>query len=493
MIKLIKNELIKIFSKKSLYIILLLIFIAIFYTTYKSQKEEEYSEYWIYIANKNLEISSIDTTTYQGLVEYTRLKTDIEIAKSIKDNYGEESWQMQVYFQSNNIAHDMFFDYVFLEQQKICFEGEKYEFEEIIDQEESKKKFDSINNIFKNNDWIEFAKLLISKYEENIEDIKTNKDNLYDEKEIKEIIRENEVKISSLEMRIKENIPFAFDYLNEAIQEYELSTMGLYYIKNNNDDEYTNKLAYQQFKERQAKSIYIIENKQDIQNTDTSRYRIGSVFNLENQQIYIVLLIILVTAVIVSEEYNKGTIKQLLIRPYTRMQIIVSKFVASICVMITITVLVVLMVCISNIMIYGTDTLNIPMIIYNFNEERIVSMNMFEYLCVQFALKLPMFLSICIIAFGCSTIFGSTIIASIAPIFVYFFNILGVTGINEKTILYTRYFLTTNWDLSNYLFGKLPEFEVMNVNFSIAIILIYFILILIPTFVFFIKGDIKNR
>ena len=199
------------------------------------------------------------------------------------------------------------------------------------------------------------------------------------------------------------------------------------------------------------------------------------------------------TAVIVSEEYNKGTIKQLLIRPYTRMQIIVSKFVASICVMITITVLVVLMVCISNIMIYGTDTLNIPMIIYNFNEERIVSMNMFEYLCVQFALKLPMFLSICIIAFGCSTIFGSTIIASIAPIFVYFFNILGVTGINEKTILYTRYFLTTNWDLSNYLFGKLPEFEVMNVNFSIAIILIYFILILIPTFVFFIKGDIKNR
>ena len=70
---------------------------------------------------------------------------------------------------------------------------------------------------------------------------------------------------------------------------------------------------------------------------------------------------------------------------------------------------------------------------------------------------------------------------------------MGVTGINEKTILYTRYFLTTNWDLSNYLFGKLPEFEVMNVNFSIAIILIYFILILIPTFVFFIKGDIKNR
>ena len=113
MIKLIKNELIKIFSKKSLYIILLLIFIAIFYSTYKSQKEEEYSEYWIYITNKNLEISSIDTTTYQGLVEYTRLKTDIEIAKSIKDNYGEESWQMQVYFQSNNIANHMFFDYVF--------------------------------------------------------------------------------------------------------------------------------------------------------------------------------------------------------------------------------------------------------------------------------------------------------------------------------------------------------------------------------------------
>ena len=494
MIKLIKNEFIKIFFKRSLYIILLLIFIAIFYTTYKTPREEKDSEYWIYITNKNLEISSIDTSTYQGLVQYTEVKTDIEIAQTIKDDYGEESWQMQVYLQNNNIAHDMFFDYVFLEQQAICFEGEPYEFEEIINQEKAKQEFDYINNIFKNNDWRIFAEFLISKYEEDIENIKINKDNLYDEKEMEEILYENEVKIDSLEKRIMENIPFAFDYLNDALEEYEFSTMGLYYVENNNyNDEYSKSLSYQQFKERQAKSIYIIENKQDIQNTYTSRYRIASIFNLENQQIYIILLIILVTAVIVSDEYSKGTIKQLLIRPYTRTQVLLSKFIVSVMMIFLLAISVVLMTAVSNLIIYGIDTLNIPMIVYNFHIEEILSMNMFEYLCVQFIAKLPMFLSICIIAFTCSTIFGSSVIAAIVPVFIYFIGILGINNINEKTILSMRYFLPTNWDLSGYLFGRLSEFKVMSMNFSVIVCLIYFVIMLILTFIFFKKGDIKNK
>ena len=45
MLKLIKNELVKLFSKKSLYIILIIIFGIIFYQTYSNEKQiESYNE-----------------------------------------------------------------------------------------------------------------------------------------------------------------------------------------------------------------------------------------------------------------------------------------------------------------------------------------------------------------------------------------------------------------------------------------------------------------
>ena len=55
-----------------------------------------------------------------------------------------------------------------------------------------------------------------------------------------------------------------------------------------------------------------------------------------------------------------------------------------------------------------------------------------------------------------------------------------------------KFFVTPNWDLTQYLFGKLPMFENSTLLFSIVVCLIYMVIMLIPTFIVFKKKNIKN-
>ena len=55
-----------------------------------------------------------------------------------------------------------------------------------------------------------------------------------------------------------------------------------------------------------------------------------------------------------------------------------------------------------------------------------------------------------------------------------------------------KYFVTPNWDLSQYLFGGSPMFRNMSVEFSITICAIYFVIMLVASIVTFKKRNIKN-
>ncbi len=43
--------------------------------------------------------------------------------------------------------------------------------------------------------------------------------------------------------------------------------------------------------------------------------------------LFIIVMIVMIAGTIVSEEFNKGTIKLLLVRPYSRNKILLSKFI----------------------------------------------------------------------------------------------------------------------------------------------------------------------
>ena len=55
-----------------------------------------------------------------------------------------------------------------------------------------------------------------------------------------------------------------------------------------------------------------------------------------------------------------------------------------------------------------------------------------------------------------------------------------------------KYFVTLNWDLNQFLYGRLYAFEGMNLTSALITSIIYFIVMLLPTILYFNKKNIKN-
>jgi ABC-2 type transport system permease protein len=143
-------------------------------------------------------------------------------------------------------------------------------------------------------------------------------------------------------------------------------------------------------------------------------------------------------------------------------------------------------------LIYGADSLKIPVVNYDFVTNKVVAQNVFSYMALLLATKAPMFIIIATLAFMLSTLIGNTA-ASIAISFVgsIISSIINMLVINYK-VAFMRYFVTLNWDFSDYLFGGVSQFKYTNFNFSLIICLIYFIVMVLASFIIFKKKNIKN-
>src|SRR5699024_8828446 len=97
-----------------------------------------------------------------------------------------------------------------------------------------------------------------------------------------------------------------------------------YSIDISGEKNYETEKQYNQLLETFERSKYIIENQEDIENKDTSRYKLASTFEKSNQQLFIIAIIIYISANIVSEEIHTGTIKQLLTKQNKRWEILFS-------------------------------------------------------------------------------------------------------------------------------------------------------------------------
>ena len=129
---------------------------------------------------------------------------------------------------------------------------------------------------------------------------------------------------------------------------------------------------------------------------------------------------------------------------------------------------------------------------FDLTSSSIVTMNIFVYLGLIFVCKLPILILIGTLAFALSTLSLNSPLAIALPIFGY----MGSEMINLVAVSYgwnwIKYFVTPNWDLSQYLFGGIPLFSNMSVEFSITICAIYFVIMLVCSIITFKKRNIKN-
>ena len=502
MINLIKNELIKIFHKKVIYIMLVIMFIFVTLVTVisktSSNAEISYNNYSPeYIDMLKSELENLDFNNPNELMSYIDIKTELDQIELL-EKYGFNSWQAK-------IINDILYSYIY------DLNVYEYDFSQSIsldNEEQLKLEYDELLKMLDSGDWKFFAN---KQLDENIEtlEILENQKNGTNSDDIDLNIKRINIDIYLLNLRLENNIPYGYDYLNSAIETYRSSSNSLLELENNTsdsanyyydvysssgeDNEYNKKLIIDDLNEDIALSQYILENKQDINNVYSLRALIINIF--DNYELLIIVLIVIISGSIVSEEFNKGTIKLLLTRPYTRSQILLAKFITTIIIIFFAIISLVIMQFIIGLLLFGIQSLNIPAVIYNFSSNSIQTMSILKLLLIYTLAKLPLYILVSTIAFFISTIFSNTSIGITIALLGYMSTSIINTLIGlayKNNIKFLKYFITMHWDFNQYLFGKLPSYEYISFPLSVIMCILYFSIMIIITFAVFQKKDIKN-
>ena len=483
---LVKNELIKIFKKKTIYITMVVIFLLLIFMNCMFKYANSGSEYDYYLYNENYinslrgELETLNPEKSSDVTTYINLLSEIQLSEMMEQHKDAE-WKLA-------IINERIAPYI-TERNTYQYGAEKDETQvEAVNQE--------INDLLAKldeNDWKYFAREDLAKAEQQIEELNAKKEQTEDKAVLENIeteLNNAQMEKEIAEIRLNKEIPYGSDYLNRAISDLQTANTNLANFKNTEELTYEQKLEYNSYLEEQAESRYILETGRDIHNTNSLK---GILENFYAQfGIFLIVVVVMIAGTIVSEEFNKGTIKLLLVKPYTRNKILIAKAITTLMMIIFIIVVTLVMQILIGGIIFGFDSLSEPVVAYNFNTNTMEEMNIFANLGVQTLTQLPMIILLATLAFAISTLFTNSTLAITISLLGY----MAASIINQLAIGYDlqfmKYFVTMNWDLSIYANGALPYMEGMNMTMSIIICIVYFLIMMIPTFMVFKKRNIKN-
>ena len=485
MSSLIKNELTKIFKKKSIYIVLFvtLIFMILSNCMYKyfydNGSYSYYSEGYVEYAKE--EIKELDPNKPSDTKMYIEYKTVLDVYDMMKE-YENDAWQIQI------IASRV--EPYVTERNTYLYGAEKNE-------EQANKMNEQINELLeklKNDDWRYFANEELKIAEEKVKSLEEEKNLTEDKQRLEELeleIATAEIDLEVAKYRVDEDIKYGYDYMNTALTNYKECSYNATQIDNSNAElTYQEKKDYNESIETIEISKYIIENHVNVEKVNDLRGMLSNFFN--EFGLFIIVIVVMIAGTIVSEEFNKGTIKLLLVRPYSRNKILLSKFITVLIMIVFTVVMLIGMELIVGGLIFGLNSLNIPVVVYNFSTNMIQEINVFAYLVTQVLMIIPSVVLLATLSFALSTIFTNSPVAIALPLLGY----MGAAVINQLAIQYNlgflRYFVTLNWDFTNYLYGGMPLMEGLTPEFSVVICLLYFLVMMVPTFIIFKKKNIKN-
>lgn len=482
MSKLIKNELIKIFSKKSMIVIgvIILAIIIGFNVLNKisqnmSNSYSAYSEGYIQYLDE--ELSNLDPNKPSDINKYVETKSQKDLATLAKD-YKETSWQAEVIETVISPIIEEMNNYEYIDKNNEALTTSKAQYDEML-------------TALKNNDWKYFANKELDSLNTQIEELNTLIAQDSENEDLKTQLKSLELQKEVVNLRLDKNINYGSDnYKSIAVQNYRMY-MGNYIQssqgKNLTDEE---KSEINGYLENANLYKYDLYNDTEYQNTATANYTFQN--SIGTYIAIIVMVVVIVAGVSISEEFNKGTVKLLLVRPYSRTKILISKLIAVFITMLITTVAILLLQFIIGGIVYGFGTYMMNVVQFDFTTNSIITLNIFAYLGLIFICKLPIFILIGTLAFALSTLFLNSPLAVALPILGY----MGSDVINMIAISYkwdwVKYFVTPNWDLSQYLFGGTPMFSGISIEFSITICAIYFVIMLAASIVSFKKRNIKN-
>lgn len=454
MFKLIKNELFKILHKKSTYIVIIITALFMVLVSFIMSKNNIYYSY-----TENY----FDGTNSSGI--------DAKISEEMNalyTKYDDKTWQYYVMDDMYNIISNYYYN----------------------DQDENiTKVYNEAKEAISKDDWKYFVNKDLAEEKENLqsleESLKYASDK--DKKELENNIFVTKVAIEMYEYRLKENVSYGNDYINDAINSVRNSASSVKTYETT-----TNKTAKSDLEEAVKgyyKSRYILENKEDINNTSDLRYLMT---NFYSEYIFLILVFgVMIAGAIVSDEYNKGTIKSLLITPYKRSSILLAKFITVIISTLCFIVIAYLMQIFIGGLFLGFGSLSHHVVEYNLATKSLEVMSLFKYVLLYTAATLPQIILLVTLAFAVSTIIGNTALA----IVITFAGVIGSQIVNMFATMdkfkFLNYFVTTNWEFNYYLFGGTNPYG-PSIKHAIIVCLVYFFIMIVASFIVFKKKNIKN-
>lgn len=501
MFNLVKNELIKIFSKKAIYIILV-IYVVLSIIGMTLTKALENLDIEVFFIDEQIKLekdylAQIDKSTEEGKQMYSMTQSEIQFLE-LQKKYGQNSWQSTII---EDKLYDTISDINYYKNNLNQYVSSEKSLQEL------EEDYNSVISKLDADDWKAFTEhdlqVAKQKLEFNETTIKETTD-INTQSALRQEIDLLKIQIQVLEWRLEKNICYGDEEFDTLLRQYENYSNNIiynnytYYINENNyreienkDFDYNEKLQYENMLSERDIAKYKIEN--NISGNMTVSESLQSLFTGDGSGLlFVIIIAIMLTGTTISDEFNKGTIKLLLVRPYSRRKILASKLIACLITLIISILAITIIEIIFSGFTYGFDTINIPAIIYNYDTNSIVTMNVFAYMLLNLLEICPLIIILALVAFAVATLSANTAVSIVISFLVYFVSNI----VNQLIMLFKVKWIilipTLNWDLTQYSYGKLPTIEGMNLGLSIIICAITIISMLVVAFEVFARKNIKN-
>jgi len=246
----------------------------------------------------------------------------------------------------------------------------------------------------------------------------------------------------------------------------------------------SNKDPQRQFLER---SIAISEYRIDHNISPDEKTNVWTFMDTSSSLIILVsLFTIIVSGNIVASEFNWGTIKLLLIRPFSRKKIIMSKYLTSILFGFAMLFILFLVSNLLGLVLFGAGSGNTSYLAYV--DGHVEEQSRLIYSAKLYVMSFIETFMLATMAFMVSTVFRNNTIA-------IGISILLLTVGNTVTVIlagffdWTKFILFANTNLMQYVNGT-PPIEGMTMTFSVIMLLVYFVIFLGLSLVVFSKRDV---
>lgn len=223
---------------------------------------------------------------------------------------------------------------------------------------------------------------------------------------------------------------------------------------------------------------------QNIRSTDGTMW--DGVNGSANLMIVITIFTIIIAGDSLAGEFSSGTIKLLLIRPASRVKILVSKYISFLLFGMLLLLTLFIISVVMNGILYGFGYMDLPLISLT-AEGEIVERNMVLNLWKTYMLNGVSTVMYVTMAFTISSAFRSSAMAIGFSIGALFAGNIVLEALQRFD--WSKYLLFANTDLTEYLNGH-PFQEGMTLSFSIGVLAVHFLVFNLISWLLFTRRDV---